>query len=233
MDKIRELMVKCSVKPELADQICEAIEAHTTSVREQLESDFTAKKDEAKRLCVEETEAHKKELARRLSIWCEAKSAAVDATLTKQSAIKESEAVTKLREMRALFEGVELNGAPNGKLKAEIDALKSKLQTVLEEKNKATEIANRQTQLAKKLLENNRALERQVVESKKVAAKTVTESAGAKPATQRIDGSRRTGATATSRPTIVENQTRKPAAKPASNTNANPYSVEGIANSLE
>lgn len=230
MDKIRELMVKCDIKPELADELCEAIQSYTDAIRENYEQDFAARKEEAKRVCVEETEAHKRELARRLSIWCEAKSAAVETTLTKQAAIKESEAVTKLREMRALFEGVELNGVPNGKLKAELNSLKGKVKSLLEDKNRAVEIANRQTTIAKKLLANNRALERKLVESKAQPRNTLTE--GAKSGQpRRIDGQRKSGTATTSRPTIVENQTRKPAAKP--NRQPNSFSVEGIAEAIE
>ena len=205
MDKIKTLFEKAGVKPELAQQICESLEAYRTSVKQKLEEDHKAKLDQAKKICVEETEAHKRELARRLQIFCEAKGAAIQAHLMKQAVIGESNASTKLRHIKDALTGV---SATNGSSAVAADVRQLKI--VKEERKKALEVANRQTQLAEKALRRNRELIKQISELTDRSRSVVKENRDQQRPTRRIDtGVRKTQAQPnTTRPTLVESQTR-------------------------
>lgn len=225
MQKILDLLTKAGCKPELVASIGEALEEYKTTVNEQYEADYAAKVESAKRVCIEETEAHKRDLARRVQIFLETKEAAINAHVARQSALSESEAMTKLKNVKALVEGVELNGqADNGQATAAIENAKRKIQQLTEERDQAIATANRQNAIAEKVIQRNRLL---VTENAKLRSntgdggvrQTVAEGRGAPRGNGgRVDGTRRAAQPATTRPTIVENQTRRPAA-PASNGN--------------
>lgn len=242
MQKILELLQKAGCKAELVTAIGESLEEYKNTVREQFESDYTAKIKEAKKVCVEETENHKRELSRRLQIFLETKSAAIDAHLARQSALSESEAMTKLRNVKSLLEGVEVNGKPNnGEATAIAEEAKRKIQQLTEERNQAVQAANRQNAIAEKVLQRNRQL---VTENNRLKAQggnggqtreTVTEGRGApRGQTRRVDQSRRAAQPQTSRPTIVENQTRRPAEQPAApQVRGAGYNVNDIAANMD
>jgi hypothetical protein len=157
-------------------------------------------------------------LARRLQVFLETKSAAIDAHLQRQSALNESEAVAKLRKLKSLLEGVQVesNGASqNGQLPAVIEKAKQKIQQLTEERDQAIALANKRNAIAEKVLSRNREL---VTENARLKSQgsggkqPVTEGRGAPRGQQRIDGTRRAARPVTSRPTIVENQDRRQAA---------------------
>ena len=210
MDKIKQLMKKCGVRPELADRLCEGIEKHLAQEKSRLQAEFKQRQGEAKRVCLEEVETYKRELARRLQIFCEAKGSQIEQSVARQTAIKESAAQTKLRDILSLLEGVEPNGGQNGSLQAENKKLKRQLTKLSEDRRKAFEVANRQTAMAGKVLSNNRRLEAELQESRRNTGATISESRGGRPV-QRIDESRRhrpSGEAITTRPTLRENQER-------------------------
>tara|TARA_R110000751_G_scaffold137165_2_gene240512 strand:- start:655 stop:1383 length:729 start_codon:yes stop_codon:yes gene_type:complete len=211
MKKIKALLEKSGAKPEVSQQICESLESYKKTLREQFESEYSAKIEEAKKICIEETEIHKQKLARRVQIFCETKSAAVESALTRQSAIKESEALAKLKNIVSLVEGIEPNSKPDGGIEVELKKLKRQVKTVNEEKKLAIETANRQTALAEKILKKNRSLESAVQQNSRAQSKleAIEESVtSSKP--RRIDAKRRSGKPVTTRPTILENQDPKP-----------------------
>lgn len=210
MNKIKVLLEKAGCNQELVDSICEALEGYKDSLRDQFASEYQTRIEQAKKVCVEETEEHKRELARRVQIFCETKAAAIEAQLAKQSALSESEAVTKLKNIVSLLEGVEHNGTNNGRSTAALEKAKLKIQQVNEEKQRAVEVANRQIAISEKALKENRRLATQVSELKR----QMTEGTVARHnPSQRIDESRKNGRTSTTRPTILENQDRKVPAK--------------------
>ena len=119
MDKIKELLAKSGVKSELIGAICESLDQYANDVQANLEAEYAKKVEKAKQICLEETNAYKQTLARRVQIFCESKSASIERKLLQNSAIKESEAVTKLNNIKSLVEGIVLDGAKNGSLKSE------------------------------------------------------------------------------------------------------------------
>jgi len=196
-DKIRALMLKSGLSEDATTGLCEALDQHLSERYARQDAEFNAKLAKAKKVCVEEVETHKRELARRVQIFAEAKGNAIETTIAKQSAIKESAAFAKLKDIQAMLHGVELNGEQNGTLRAEVTELKRRVQGLSEERNKAVEQANRANAIAEKVLKRNRLLEAQRMTPVKTEAKAV-----AKPIAK--TGGRPT----TTRPTLVENQTR-------------------------
>lgn len=237
MEKIQALLKKAGVKPELATKICESLDNYRTTLREQFETDYAAKVEQAKKVCIDETEAHKRELTRRLGIFCETKGAAIEATLAKTSALNESEALTKLTNIAGLVAGLELNGGSNGDATAAIEKLKRKAQVANEDKNKAVELANRKTAIAEKALKQNRTLTTENTQLKKRIEQPVTENRQ-KSGKRRIDNGRKGGKAQSERATLTESQDRRPPAtsnQPNTRTadNNNDYSVGGIANRMD
>jgi hypothetical protein len=216
VDKIKALMKKCGVRPELADRLCEGITKHLAQEKARLQSEFKQRQAAAKQVCLEEVETYKRELARRLQIFCEAKGSQIEHSVARQTAIRESAAQTKLRDILSLLEGVEPNGGQNGNLQAENKKLKRQLSQLSENHRKAVEVANRQTAMAGKVLGNNRRLEAALQESRRNGGVS-SESRQARPA-QRIDEGRQrrqSGEATTTRPTLRENQERAPRRQPA------------------
>ena len=211
MNKIKALLEKAGCSPDLVGGICEALEEYKVGIRTQFDADYKNRIEQAKKVCIDETESHKRELSRRVQIFCETKAAAIEAQLAKQSALRESEAVTKLKGIVGLLEGVEPNSAPNGQSTAVLEKARRKLQQANEEKLKAVELANKQTAIAEKVLKQNRKLVSENAQLKKQVQETLTESVKAPEAQgRRIDQTRKTAAPVTSRPTILENQDRRP-----------------------
>jgi len=196
-DKIKALMLKSGLSEDATKALCEALDTHLTERYARQDAEFNAKLAKAKKVCVEEVEAHKRELARRVQIFAEAKSNAIETTIAKQSAIKESAAFAKLKDIQSLLAGVELNGEQNGNLRAEIVELKRRVQGLVEERNGAIAKANRANAIAEKVLKRNRILESQRVAPVKTESRQV-----AKPI------AKTGGRPVTTRPTLVENQTR-------------------------
>jgi len=208
MKKIKSLLEKVGIKPELSRQICESLENYKSTLRKQFDAEYSAKIEEAKKVCIEETEAHKRELSRRVQIFCETKGAAVEATVAKQSALRESKAVSRLKGIVSLVEGIEPNGKQNGKLEADVKNLKQKLKTVTESKQQAITTANRQTALAEKVLKKNRVLEAEKAQVKTSAI--VEDKQPKRRKTARIDSGRQSGHPVSTRATLVESQDPRP-----------------------
>ncbi len=221
MNKIKTLLEKAGCNPELVGGIVEALENYKSSLRSQYDAEYKDRVEKAKKVCIDETESHKRELARRVQIFCETKAAAIEAQIAKQSALRESEATTRLKGIVNLLEGIEPNGAPNGQSTAVLENARRKLQQVNEDKLRAVENANRQTAIAEKVLKQNRQLATENAKLKKSLqeATVVTESRApiAAPQARRIDTQRTAAAPTTPRPTILENQDRRPPVKKESN----------------
>lgn len=225
MDKIKTLLEKSGCNPELTDKIVESLSKYKETVRNEFQRDYDAKIAEAKKVCLEETESHKRELARRLQIFCESKSAAIDAELARKSAINESETETRLTKIKQALEGVSSGPVINGDIKTKLQQAKRQIKLANESKEQAIAKANRQIAVANKVLQRNKTLMKENSELKK-NAKVLAESRTSKRPT-RLDSGRRTNKPSTARPTIVENQQRSRPKAPR------PDSIEGIAANME
>lgn len=244
MDKLKELLKGIGASEELTGAICEELERYSASLKANMEAEYKAKVDRAKKVCIEEVNKEKAALARRLKNFLESKAAAIDQAAARQRGIEESQSAMTLKKAKAVLEGVELkeNGETNAKLQ---DALKKAERyekmcvTLKEERNLAVAKANTANEIAAKALQRNRILETK-------SGKPVTEGfckdhhkpfpkdgscpeckggdkkddkkmeEGKKPAPRRLDESRQVpaGAQATRR-TLSESQSRQAAVQPA------------------
>ncbi len=225
MQKIRDLMMKCGLSEEAADNVCQSITEHISSCRATLEEDYNTRAEAAKRICVEETEAHKLELGRRLQIFCEANHAKIESIVAKQSSQREGQATGTLETIKSLLEGITI--ADDTGVKAQLQQLQEQNQKLQQKLNEAVKQANNQTQLASRVLKRNRVLESKNanIEDEETTAPrrhTVlgesTEEEPAPRATRRIDQSRQRGTPTTTRRTIAENVDRR---EPVDDRNGN------------
>lgn len=236
MNKIKTLLDKSGCNPELVDNICEALDSYKTTLREQYEADYKARIEQAKQVCIRETENHKAELARRVQIFCETKAAAIEAQVARQSALSESAAVSKLKNIVSLLEGVEPNGASNGQATAALAKVKSKIQQVNEEKQKAVAVANRQVAIAEKALKENRRLATKIADlQRKLEESVVNESRQPAPRAK-VDQRRPAARPVTTRQTLLENQDRRPPVKreaPITRASGQGFGIDDIAANMD
>lgn len=230
MKKIKDLLIKAGCKPELVGQIAESMAEYKKTIDEQYKADYAAKITAAKKVCLEETENHKRELSRRLAIFCEAKSASIEAQLAKKSAINESVAASKLQSLKNVLEGVAANGSPNPKVTAVLRKAERQIKTMKESQQKTLAAANRKVAIAEKVLKNNRKL---VAENTMLKEK-LQSGLRPKPTSTRLDENRQRSVAKTTRATILENQDRSTKA-PVRNTTAKPgvFGVNEIANVMD
>jgi hypothetical protein len=193
MDKIKQLLQKCGLSAEVSAELCEAIDNHANTLKEQADTEFQTRLAKAKKVCFEEVEAHKAELSRRLQIFLEAKNSTIEELVMRQSANKEAESVAKLEKIYALLEGVELNGQSNSELKTEINKFRKLAERLVEERDSAVAKAKRCIQISERVLKRNRTLENSLNEGNKT------------PSTGRLDESRNSAPRRTTQRTLKEN----------------------------
>jgi hypothetical protein len=235
MNKLKDLLEKSGCNPELIPGIMNLLEEYKTQTDSTLKEESSRKIEQAKKVCLEETANYKRELARRTAIWCEAKSAAIDAILAKQSAHKETPAIAKLKNIRSMLEGIEVH-SQNGNTKAADQKVKQ-LEEALKQANAKTVRAESLCQRAlasnRKLVADNRRLQ-----TAGTAPAAVSEGRGPKTPTTRIDEGRGRGTSVTHRPTTRTNQQPHPqdANRGVLTEGRGPqdaYSIDGIAEAIQ
>lgn len=236
MDKLKALAQKCNIKPELANRFFEAVKNHLATERAKDLTENKRRQAEAKRVCLEEVESYKRDLARRVQTFCEAKGGQIEQSIARQTAIRESAAQVKLRNILSMLEGVEPNGEHNGALQAENKKLKRRMQQLASESKQAVGQANRQAAIAERVLAKNRALEGQLTESRRNGGQTISETRAVRKPTQRLDEGRQrrpSGEPVTTRATLRESQDRQPRRTTVAPRGDGDYTPEGIAASME
>lgn len=164
MEKIIEMLKGLGASEDLAKAFTEELQSFTTSVKSKLEEDYQKKLGRAQKICVEEVQKEKRELARKLKTFLESKAAAFESAAARQRAIEESQSAALLKKAKAVLENVELKetGATNGKLdeaSKTIARLQKACATLKEERNQAVAKANTANDIAAKALQRNRILE--------------------------------------------------------------------------
>lgn len=213
MEKIKALMLKCNLSEEAANALCTAFDDHEQQMRTKLEEEFTNRFEAAKKICLEETEAYKVELARRTQIFLEANAGRVEQIVAKQAQLREGKAINTLEQVKGMLEGITINPDQSS---LEAKALKEQNEKLKKDNAQLTTIANRKHKLAEGVLKRNRYLETQVAlvernEGRSASRQTVAESRDNNTAT-RLDAARANGGgsarSATTRRTLNENQNR-------------------------
>jgi len=244
MDKIKQLMVKCGLSEGAANQICESVQTYVDAEKQKNDKILKERIAAAKKVCVQETEAHKNDLARRCQVFLEATVQRVEHQVSKQAEIREGEATVKLEEVHRLLDGI----AEGTGVKEQLDGMRKKMSKISEERNAAVRKANKQNGITEKILKRNRELERQLhlTESgnpqrqprqqqpnrKPVVAESNRQQQGVN---SRLDQHRRSGQATTTRRTLAENndlrQLNTPPSKPT--TSATGLSPAQIAAGME
>lgn len=201
MDKIVELLKQIGASDELAEEIKKELHNWQTSQQKKLDEELRQKLVNAKRVCIEEVENYKKEIARKVEIFLESQVAAVERGAQERQAIEESKAVNTLKRAKGLLEGITIDGN-NGDLqaaKSQIEQLRRKLSSVMEAKEKVDHQFVKVRKIAEDALKRNRLLESKIAENTKTPApkKGGTKLESARP---------QAGKTHTNRPTRRENQ---------------------------
>lgn len=204
LQQIQELMTKCGLSEEAASKICDSIIGYSNTYKAKIDEEYATRVEAARKICVEETEAYKLELARRLQVYLEARSQHIEQNIARQVAVREGEAQNLLSQVQSLLEGIPAGG--DAALKNENTKLRQHMARLQEERDKAVVTANRQTALAEKVLRRNRLAESRLaqLESRIPSGRQqVNEGRGQR---QRLDSGRTGGVPVTTRGTLTENQ---------------------------
>lgn len=172
MDKIKDLLKQLGASEELSTQIISEMLAYKDREKSRLDETFKTRLERAKQVCLEEFEAEKQKMARKVEVFLESRVNQIDREARRQSAIGESESTKMLRDVKCLIEGIPVGGT--GKeiqaVKESENRLRARLDQALKECKTLKEEAERANNIAMKVLERNRILEG------KVSTKNVTES---------------------------------------------------------
>ncbi len=186
LSKIESILKKMNISEAAIKEFSGIVNEHFAAKEKALKEEFTQRLNKAKQICVEETEAHKSALARGVQRFIESKVTAIEKAASKKHAIEESEAVTKLKHLKALLEGINLDGAKNDQaLQAAMEqkaAAEKKLTEVSEslqrEKAKSAKLSeiSEKSMARQKVMEGQvKNLEKTIEESKKVESKTLAD----------------------------------------------------------
>lgn len=221
MDKIKELLKQLKATPELTEAFIKTLSEYKSG----LDTQFEANIEKAKQVCFEEVEAAKAQLAQKVEVFLEARIASINREAQKQAAIGESESVKTLRGMKALLEGVTLDGNPedNQAAVAENKKLRVMVSKLQEERDGAVAQAKRANTIATKAIQRTKILE----SANPVNKQTVTESAARPTGKTNLESVRTQSAKPTTRQ-VVNESTVKPATHQASSTPEIAAIAEGL-----
>ena len=184
--KIKEILKSMNISEESSKEFINILESWVSNQKNLLNEEFKKKLETAKQVCVEEVEAHKATLSRGLRVFLESKLEAIEKAAAKKRAIEESETVNTLKQVKALLEGVDIDGTKiNQDLQAankEKSALKKELAESRDALNrekakisKLSEIAEKSIQRQKILEGKLTTMEHKIEESKVIHGKTLAE----------------------------------------------------------
>lgn len=172
MDKIKSILIQMGISEESTNEFIAVCESWRNEEKEKLHQEYKARIDKAKKVCMEEVEAHKSSLSRGVQVFLENKIEQIGKAAEKHAAIAESEAVMTLKKVHNLLNGLNIDSAANAQtlqaeskknavLTAEIATIKESLER---EKIKGAKMA----ELAEKSIARQKALESEVTVSKKL-----------------------------------------------------------------
>jgi len=113
LQKISALLKQMGISEEATKEFVAVCESWHGSEKENLKQEFKTRLEKAKKLCVEEVEAHKANLSRGVKIFLEHQGDVIRKASEKSAAIAESEAVNKLKQINNLLGGINVDSAVN------------------------------------------------------------------------------------------------------------------------
>lgn len=181
MDKIKELMKAMNISEETSNEFVNIVEGHITGTikteKTRLQEDFDQKLNKIKKVCVEEVENEKTKLARGVQRFLTTQMESIKRASAKQLANEETENIGKLKTIKALVEGTNIDEAKANKdLLASNNEVKALKEQLSEAKTKSVTLESKVRKLAEiseKSILRQKSLETQLMEAKKAAPKPV------------------------------------------------------------
>ena len=225
MDKIKELLLQIGASEEIADQILGEMNSWHKTQREQLDEQFRGRLERAKQVCVEEVEGYKREVARKVEIFLESKTATIERGARERHAIEESKAANLLKQTKSLLEGIEIDGSEDLQaISAENEKLRHQVVSVTGERDNLQGKYKHAHGIAEKALRRNQVLE------SKITSGTEKPAAERSKKGTKLEESRSTkGQTKTTRPVLTESQVP---AKRSNKAEGGSADISSIANAI-
>lgn len=185
LQKIKELLGAMGISEEASKEFIAVCESWHESEKTRLQEEYQARLATAKKVCLEEVEAHKHSLSRGVKMFLESHNESIRKASEKNAAIAESEALDTLGKINKLLSGLNVDDAVNAqelqaasKKNAELTNKVAELSESLDrEKAKSAKLG----ELSEKTVARQRGLEQQLAESKKLlseAHESLTKSKG-------------------------------------------------------
>lgn len=208
MDKIKHLLEQLGATKELTEQFMGTLKEYRENVRMEVTKEYEDRLAKAKKVCLEEVEKHKKTLAHRVQVYLESKAETIEQQISKQVAIKESAAESKLKAIATTLEGIEANSESNdADLRAAMQDVEKLKKALSESKDRIKVLeskAKRAVTIAESTVKKNRQLATQLKEAQDKASQAISE--GATPKDKPADAQTRKPKDA---PVVNENKTDK------------------------
>jgi hypothetical protein len=164
MEKIKDLLGKIGASKQLQEALIVELDNFVKTTEAKYEKLFKERKEKAVKVCTEEVENYKRELAGKVAVFLESKQAQMARANEKQLALEGSEAADKLSRVKAVVEGIKLNDAgavtnENKQLHERALALEQANARLIAERDLTTKRAVRAQTIANDVLKANRLLE--------------------------------------------------------------------------
>lgn len=224
-----------NISEEAIKEFSAIIAEHFAAKEKALKEEYAQRLNKAKQVCVEEVETHKAALSRGIQRFLEAKVASVEKVTSRRHAIEESEATTKLKQLKALLEGINVDGPKDNQALQAAQERTAALEKQLAESREALQCEKAKSiklsEIAQKSVARQTAMEakvttlvKQIEESKATAAKATEKTlAEEKQAAEKPK-------------TVVKENKEQAAAKPAAKqepSKETPSEIDVIAESIE
>jgi hypothetical protein len=172
IQKITSLLSSMGISEDAVKEFAVTLESWHKDEKNKLQAEYSARLEKAKKICVEEVEAHKSSLSRGVQMFLESKQEQISKAAEKTAAIAESEAVSQLKKVSNLLKGLDIDSAANAQaLQAESEKsakLAKRLATLEESLQREKAKGAKMADLAEKSIERQKQLEKSLTESKQV-----------------------------------------------------------------
>jgi len=172
LDKIASILKQMGISEEASKEFIGVCESWHKQEKDKLQEEYKVRLERAKKLCVEEVEAHKANLSRGVKVFLENQGNLIRKASEKNAAIAESEAVNKLKQVMNLLNGLDVDSASNAQaLQAESKKnaeLVSKVAALTESLNKEKAKSAKFSELSEKTMERQRILESKITKQTKL-----------------------------------------------------------------
>lgn len=172
LKKIETILKQMGISEEATSEFIAVCESWHQDSKDKLQKEYEVRLAKAKKLCIEEVEAHKSNLSRGVKMFLENQGDLIRKASEKNAAIAESDAVNKLKKVSNLLKGLDVDSAANAQaLQAESKKnaeLVSRVAALTESLNREKAKAAKLGELSEKSIARQRTLEEQVAKHTKL-----------------------------------------------------------------